>query len=156
MSKYKGGKGNPAQDGIDAARRERSGCPECERSYGPHYKGVCEHGSAEKPRKLIRVRVNGRIISVDCALARQAAREALAQEPSAYVAEVLGKNKEVLARFTRAEAGVLTVNPIVDGFDVSFDDRYQRITLHCINAQHAAQVARAIASGVRKFSSKAE
>lgn len=29
---------------VRAAKQKPAACPECERSFGPHYKGECEHG----------------------------------------------------------------------------------------------------------------
>jgi len=31
---------------------EPAGCPECERSHGPHYHGPCPHGTATTPHRF--------------------------------------------------------------------------------------------------------
>lgn len=33
----------PCFQWIEAAEQDSDGCPECARSFGPHYSGACEH-----------------------------------------------------------------------------------------------------------------
>lgn len=100
---------------------------------------------------MTKIRVNGKIINIDSVTVRQACREALALEPSAKYAEVLSKTKQVLTRFTRAEAGKLTMQPAVSGSEVNFRDRRQDVTIHCDGEVHARQIAHALAAGAISF-----
>lgn len=109
----------------------------------------------------MRYLINGKVVNITAITVRQGAIEALSLEPSAEFVSVLGdKGKRALAKFKRAE--LLGPQPTMasavvhNGTEVSFGDKYQRITLECSDQLHARMIAEALARGLVKFSSKAE
>ena len=102
-----------------------------------------------------KIRVNGKVVNIEAITARLACRDALALEPDAKYAEVLNAQKQVLARFSRKEAGALTMMPTQDGCYVAFEDRYQQIKILCQTEAHARELCRALTAGALRFTSKA-
>lgn len=109
----------------------------------------------------MRYLVNGKVVNITAITARQGAIEALQLEPAADSVSILGKaGKRALAKFSRAE--LLGPQPTMasavvhDGTQVSFGDKYQRVTLECTDQLHARMIAEALALGLKSFASKAE